>query len=175
MLIAKLLVNSRSPDYYHSGYILLGLCSAQNYHYYVHTPEAQLSPLQAPSSSSSSGVLPTPSSTAPTSLRAAFAWRTSHYIPTYTPPGNSDDTVIEKVLSTYDLDDEEMIDWLDREEDEGVGESLGDVGEWWTGDRVRRAHPVFNVPYENVREWEKWVWGDGQAGEDGPPRESWNA
>jgi len=86
------------------------------------------------------------------------------------------------VLSTYDLDDDEMVDWLDREEDEGVGESLGDVGEWWMGDRVRRAHPVFNVPYENVREWEGYVWdvvneglGLGSGSDQRYPRESWNA
>lgn len=51
-----------------------------------------------------------------------------------------------------------MVDYLDIKEDDGVGESLGDAGEWWNGDRVRRAHPVFNVPFEMVKEWERWVW-----------------
>ncbi|KAF8456101.1 terpenoid cyclases/protein prenyltransferase alpha-alpha toroid [Kalaharituber pfeilii] len=135
------------PDYYHSGYILLGLSTAQNYHYYVHDPTN----VQDSSESASSPA-----------LRAAFSWRTSHYIPTYTPPGDNN-KIIEKVLSTYDLDDDDMVDYLDKEDDEGVGESLGDVGEWWKGDRVRRAHPVFNVPYENVAEWMQWISGADDA------------
>ncbi|KAF8456562.1 terpenoid cyclases/protein prenyltransferase alpha-alpha toroid [Terfezia claveryi] len=166
----------KSPDYYHSAYILLGLASAQNYHYYVRAPEAQPPPLSLPLISTDPDEIPPPTSSAPTALRAAFAWRASHYIPTYTSPG-SDNIVVEKVLSTYDFDDEQMVDWLDREEDEGVGESLGDVGEWWRGDRVRKAHPVFNVPYENVREWEGYVWDEGLGSGDDEryPRESWNA
>ncbi|RPB26517.1 terpenoid cyclases/Protein prenyltransferase [Terfezia boudieri ATCC MYA-4762] len=172
----------KSPDYYHSGYILLGLASAQNYHYYVRAPEAQPPPPSPPLTSTDPDEIPPPTPLVPTALRAAFGWRISHYIPTYTSPGNFDNCIIEKVLSTYDLDDDEMVDWLDREEDEGVGESLGDVGEWWRGDRVRRAHPVFNVPYENVREWEGYVWdvvNEKQGLENGVderyPRESWNA
>ncbi|RPB28749.1 terpenoid cyclases/Protein prenyltransferase [Terfezia boudieri ATCC MYA-4762] len=166
----------KSPDYYHSGYILLGLASAQNYHYYVRAPEAQPPPLSLPLISTDPEEIPSPTSSAPTALRAAFAWRASHYIPTCTSPGN-DNNVVEKVLSTYDFDDEQMVDWLDWEEDEGVGESLGDVGQWWRGDRVRRAHPVFNVPYENVREWELYVWDEGlENGDDERyPRDSWNA
>lgn len=73
-------------------------------------------------------------------------------------------------MGTFDAHDSDMIDYLDIKEDDGVGESLGDAGEWWNGDRVRRAHPVFNVPFEMVKEWERWVWveqtevveGDGQ-------------
>lgn len=75
-------------------------------------------------------------------------------------------------MGTFDAHDNDMVDYLDIDEDDGVGESLGDVGGWWNGDRVRRAHPVFNVPFEVVKEWERWVWveqtevvegeGDGQ-------------
>ena len=88
-----------------------------------------------------------------TALRAAFSWRTCHYIPTH-----SSRSVIERVVGTFDALDNDMVDYLDIKEDGGVGESLGDAGEWWNGDRVRRAHPVFNVPFEMVKEWERWVW-----------------
>ncbi|KAI5809061.1 terpenoid cyclases/protein prenyltransferase alpha-alpha toroid [Peziza echinospora] len=154
----------KSPDQYHSAYILLGLSSAQNYQYYVRE-----------SSGSTSGTVngdpdATDDSTSPPTPRAAFQWRTSHYVPKATTAtsatGASGGFEREQILSTYDLDDREKVDFLDLPEDDGVGEELGDSGEWWYGNRVRRAHPIFNVPYQRVGEWSKWVWGDEPSVDD---------
>lgn len=119
----------RGPDFYHSAYILLGLSSAQNYNFY--------SPPSTSTSTQQASTTPRPPPT------AAFHWKSTPHLPTG-----------EKVISTYNPIDGE--DYLEAEADAGAGEILGEMGDWWNGNRVRRAHPVWNVPFEGVRSWAAW-------------------
>lgn len=120
---------NRSPDFYHTCYVLLGLSSTQHYFYYI-TPAAAAA---APSSVTSADSFSTAPETEDLPLTTAFLWRVSPSIPSVVKG------IVEPVV-------EDLPAWPD---------DVADVGA--EGDRLRAQHPLFNVPFECVGAVQAWA------------------